>query len=231
MRFAAHGSSAAHDALGEVLDVDEAARLQAVAGDRQRLAGEGAADHRRDDGRRPRARAVRDAEAQHRVLEPVELRVGAAVELARELGGRVQMRGMLERRVLVDDREIGVGVDPDRRGVDDSIDLGGPCGFEHGGGPAGVDALGAERIGPHLIDVRGGCEVGDRVTVAQRGGEPVGVAEIADHDLDIRVPGRGTEVVDDRLVTRAHEGVDDVGADEARPARHQHASHQLSSGR
>ena len=57
------------DAVGEVLDVDEAARLRAVAGDRERLARERLRDERGDHRGRPRARTVRDAEAQDRVLE------------------------------------------------------------------------------------------------------------------------------------------------------------------
>src|SRR5439155_5032194 len=59
----------AHDALGEVLHVDEDALLLAGAGDRQRLTPARAVDEAGDHRRGPRARAVGDAEAQHGGLE------------------------------------------------------------------------------------------------------------------------------------------------------------------
>ena len=46
MRFSASGAQAGDHAGGEVLDVDEAAALLAVAGDRQRLALERQVDER-----------------------------------------------------------------------------------------------------------------------------------------------------------------------------------------
>ena len=70
------------DAPRQVLDVDEPPALAAVARNREGLARECALDHRGHDRRDSRAGAVRDAEAQDRVLEAVELGVGAAVELA-----------------------------------------------------------------------------------------------------------------------------------------------------
>ena len=98
---------AARDAVGEVLDVDEVAGLHAVAGQRQRVAGQRLVDERRDDRGLTGARAVGDAEAQDRVVDPVELLVGLAVELAGELGGGVEVAGRREQRVLVD--LIGLG--------------------------------------------------------------------------------------------------------------------------
>ena len=114
-------------ALGEILDVDELARLAAVAGDRQRLAGCGLLDERRDDGRRAGARAVRDAEAQDRRRDAVERLVGAAVHLAGELRRRVEVRRQHERRVLVVRLGAGrVAVDPDRARVEEPADALGP---------------------------------------------------------------------------------------------------------
>src|ERR687892_61881 len=49
-----------------------------AAGDRERFAGERLAHERGDDPLGPRPRAVGDAEAEDRALEPVELRVRAA---------------------------------------------------------------------------------------------------------------------------------------------------------
>src|SRR4051794_24592650 len=48
-----------------------------------------------------RARAVGDAEAQDRVLDAVQLRVGAAVRLAGELRGRVEVARRRDGDVLV----------------------------------------------------------------------------------------------------------------------------------
>src|SRR4029077_3946893 len=90
------------DALGQVLDVDERALLLAGAGDRERLARSSARDEARDDGGGPGARAVRDTEAHDRRFDPVELGVGAAVELPGQLAGRVEVRGRGQERVLVD---------------------------------------------------------------------------------------------------------------------------------
>jgi hypothetical protein len=93
---------AERDALGEVLDVDEPARLHAVAGERQRLTLERLVHERRDHRRLAGTRAVGDPEAQDRVVDPVELLVGLAVELAGELGARVQVARRRQQRVLVD---------------------------------------------------------------------------------------------------------------------------------
>ena len=68
-----HGLERGHDARGKVLDVDEAARLRAVAGDGERLARERLGDERRDHRGRSRARPVGDAEAQDRGLDAIVL--------------------------------------------------------------------------------------------------------------------------------------------------------------
>src|SRR5207302_9140131 len=52
------------DAVGEILDVDEATRLPAVAGDLERAPGERTRDECGDDGAPPGALTVRDPEAQ-----------------------------------------------------------------------------------------------------------------------------------------------------------------------
>src|SRR5439155_6333744 len=105
----------ADDAVGEVLDIDEAARLAAVAGDSQRLAAQSLGDERGDDRRFARAGTVRDAEAQDRALHAVELGVGAAVQLTGKLRRRVEVGRRTQRGVLVDAVGAGLGVHPDRR--------------------------------------------------------------------------------------------------------------------
>ena len=82
---------AGDDTVGEILDVDELPRLPAVAGDRQCLAALRAQDEGGNDRRGARARAVRDAEAQDRVLAAVELVVRPAVHLAGDLRRRIEV--------------------------------------------------------------------------------------------------------------------------------------------
>ena len=212
---------AARDAVGEVLDVDELAALHAVAGERQRIAGQRLVDERRDDRRLAGARAVRDAEAQDRVVDPVELLVGLAVQLAGELGGRVEVAGRRQQRLLVDLVGLAVGVDPDRRRVDDPLDAGAARRLEHRHRPARVDALGVLGRGVDVVDVGHGRQVGDRVTGVQRPLQRLAVGDRAEHRLDrlvgVQVPRRGPQVIDHRLVPARAELVDDVGADESRP--------------
>jgi len=66
---------AGHDALGEVLDVDEAPGLKAIAGEGQWLSLEGLGDEDRDHSGGPGPRAVGNAEAQDRAGDVVELGV------------------------------------------------------------------------------------------------------------------------------------------------------------
>ena len=104
-----------HDALGQVLDVHELARLGPVSHDPERETVECAPHERRDDRRLARAGPVRDPEAEDRRLEAVELLVGAAVHLARELRRRVEVVGRRKQRVLVQQlRRRAVAVHPDR---------------------------------------------------------------------------------------------------------------------
>ena len=93
---------AERDAVGEVLDVDEAARLHAVARQGERLALERLIDERGDDRRLAGPGTVGDPEAQDRVVDPVELLIALAVQLAGQLGARVEVARGREQRLLVD---------------------------------------------------------------------------------------------------------------------------------
>ena len=141
-------------------------------------------DERRDHGRLAGARAVGNPEAQDRVVDPVELLVGLAVQLAGQLGARVQMAGRRQQRVLVDLLGLAVGVDPDRRGVDDPLDPGAARRLEHGHGAAGVDPLGVLGLGVDVVDVGDGGQVGDGVAAVQRPLERLAVGDRAEHGVD-----------------------------------------------
>jgi hypothetical protein len=91
------------DAVGEVLDVDEPARLHAVSRQGERLALERLVDERRDDRCLPGAGAVRNPEAQDRVVDPVELLIALAVQLAGQLRAGVQVARRGQQRRLIDD--------------------------------------------------------------------------------------------------------------------------------
>ena len=79
---------------GEVVDVDEVARLLAVAVDRERRAGERGAQPRRDDALLvERSRAVGVGEAEGARGDPVRRGVGRDVRLAGELRGPVGRDG------------------------------------------------------------------------------------------------------------------------------------------
>ena len=221
---------AGDDALGEVLDVDEAPGLQAVSGDRQRLSLERLRDEDRDHGGGPGPRAVRNAEAQDRARHVVELGVGGAVHLAGELAGGVEVVGQAERGVLVDQAVAGGAVDPDRASVDDA-GAGLAGGLEHGECAAGVALLRLDRLLGHDADVGVGGEVDDSLAVLHRGAERIVVEEIADHGVDrsrLVVRG-GLQVIDPRLVAGVGELVDYVRADEAAAAGDQDSAHAVPS--
>ncbi len=205
------------DAVGEVLDVDEAAGSAAVAGDRQRLAFEGKVGELGDDAGGTGAGAVGDAEAQHRELEVVELRVAGAVGLAGELGRGVEVARGGDRRLLVDLLLDAVAVDPGGRAVDDAADLRPAGGLEHVERAAGVDLLGQDRVGKDMADVGDRGEVDNRVAVSHRQVEVGRIGDAAGEGLDLqrRVVRRGAEVEDPRRHPPVEQAVDDVGADEA----------------
>ena len=171
------GGERGDDPVGEVLDVDEAAGRAAVAGDRQRLAFEGEVGELGDDAGGAGARAVGDAEAQHRPLEVVELGVAGAVGLAGELGRGVEVARRRDRGFLVDLLLGAVAVDPGGRAVDDAADFRPAGGLEHVEGAARVDLLGQHRVGEHVADVGDRGEVDDRVAVAHREVEVGGVGD------------------------------------------------------
>ena len=187
-----HVAEPQRDPVGEVLDVHEPPRLAAVAGERQRLAAQRLADERRDHRRLACAGAVGDPEPQDRVVDPVQLLVGLAVELARELGARVQVARRGQQRLLVDRLALAVGVDPDRRGVDDPLDLGAAGRLEHRDGAAGVDPLGVLGLGVDVVDVGDRGQVRDRVAAVQRALERLAIGDRAEHGVDAcRAPCHG----------------------------------------
>ncbi len=222
------------DARSEVLDVDEASALAAVAGDRQRLAFQRQVGELGDDAGGAGSRPVGDAEAQHGRLQLEELGVAGAIGLAGELGRGVEVARRRDRRLLVDRLLGAVAVDPGGRAVDDAAGLGPAGGLEHVEGAARVDLLGENGIGVDVGDVGDGGEVDDRVAVAHRQVEVGRVGDAAGEGLDLerRVVGRGAEVEDPRRDAALDQAVDDMGADEAAAARYQdpHASSPPRAG-
>ena len=200
-----------HDPLGEILDVDEAPRLQAIAGDRQRLACQRLVDEDRQDRRRPGARSVRDPEAQDRRPHAVQLAVRAAVHLAGELRRGVQVRGQAELGVLVDLGRADVGVDPDRGRVDDA-GAGRAGGFEHVERAARVERLRAGRVLRDEADVGGGSEVEDDVAALGSGAQADRIEQIADDVLAVaaRCRARIEHVEHAHGVPLRQQAVDDV---------------------
>ena len=190
---------AEHDALREVLDVDEAPRLKPVAGDRERIAGHRLVGEGGDHGRRAGARAIRDPEAQDRPLHPGALGVGAAVQLAGELGRGVEVLGRGDRAVLVHRRLRAVAVDPDRARVDDPLDAGLRRRAQDGERAAGVDLLSPARIGVELVHVGHRGEVHDGVAAGHGPHARIVVVDRAQVHLDravavvaARARGRGS---------------------------------------
>ena len=232
MRFAASRAQRGDDACGEVLDVDEAPRLGAVAGDRQRLPAERLGDERRDDRGRTRAGPVRNAEAEDRVLEAVQLAVRAHVHLARDLRRRVEVLRQRQRRVLVD--LLGprrVAVDPDRAGVHEARHAFLPRRLEQHVRAAGVHLLGPGRILRDLVDVGHRGQVDDHVAARHGRAHGILVAQIAKGVLErmtVQV-GRVDEIEVPCFVSRRHDLVDDVRADETGPACDENSQGNTSS--
>jgi hypothetical protein len=220
-----HRAERAHDAVRQILDVHEAARLQAVARNRQRLAGQRSRDERGDHRGGSGAWAVGDAEAQDGVLEPVQLVVGVAVVLARELGRRVEVRRRVQRKRLDVARGRRVRVHPDRRRVYDAPDPGVQRGLQDVQRAPHVAALRPHRVGRDLADVRGRGEVDDGVAAGHRAPQRALIAEIAEHDVDFlrRMVWRRTLVADARPVAGDDQLVDHVRPDEPRAASDQDA--------
>ena len=135
------------------------------------------------------------------------------------------MRRQGDGRILVElafDR--CVAVHPHRAAVHDSCNLLLPRRFENHLRPVHVDPVGANRVGDDVADVGDGGEVDDGVAAAHRAPRCFPVREVADHGRDVlaRMMRRVNEVEDDRFVAVGVQRVDDVRADEARPARHEH---------
>ena len=121
-----------HHTLGQVLHIHKPPRLQTITRQRQRLTLERLVHKRRDHRRLPRPRAIRNPEPQNRVIDPVQLLVALAVELAGELGRRVQMTRRRQQRVLVDMLGLAIAVHPDRRRIHHALDTRPAAGLEHG---------------------------------------------------------------------------------------------------
>ncbi len=215
-----HVAEPERDAVGEVLDVDEAPGLHTVAGQGERLTPERLVDEGGDDRRLPGPGPVGDPEAQNRVVDPVQLLIALAVELAGQLGARVEVAGGREQGLLVDLVGLGVAVDPDRRGVDDALHAGPPSGLEHGHRAAGIDPLGILGLGVDVVDVGDRGQVRHGVAAVQRPFQRLAIGDRAEHRVDGSglVPARRPQVVDHRFVTARAQLVHHVGADEARTA-------------
>ena len=212
----------ADDAVGEVLDVDEGALLVARAGDRERLAAQRALDEAREHRGRPCARPVGDAEAQDRRLEAVERR--------RRRGSTARppacppCRGAPGWAAACPRPPVGlhVGVDPDRRGVDDAADPRLASGLQHVE-RARCRSARSPRRGGRAPRRRRRPPRGGRRRRSPRTArcDVVGPADVADHGVDRArcVPGRRPRVEDPGPVARGRHAVDDVGPDEpgARP--------------
>ncbi len=158
------------DAVGEILDVHELARLAAVAVDLQRLAGERARDEARDDGRRARAAAragCRSGGSSARCRTSSRTsgstsRPRASSPCRSDRARRAatsSCSGSLARRVAVD---------PDGAAVDEGADpLLARC-LEHHARAARVHEIGVHRVERDLVDVRDRREMDDRVAAAHR---------------------------------------------------------------
>ena len=85
-------------------------------------------------------------------------------------------------------------------------------------------AVGAERIGDDVVDVRDRGEMDDRVAAARSPPGGVAVGDVAEHrsHLGRRVVRRLREIEDHRLVAVCDQPVDDVRADEAGTAGDEH---------
>src|SRR5262249_56522017 len=83
-----------------------------------------------------------------------------------------------------------------------------------------VDGVRALGLLDDLVDVGHRREVDDRLAAGDRGPHRTRVDQVADRGVDLvrLVPGRGGEVEDSRIVAGCGDLVDDVRADEPRPA-------------
>ena len=206
------GAQRRHHPRGDVLDVNEAPRLRALARDGQLLAPLGATDQGGDHRGVPSPGPIRNPEPEDRVLDSEEPPVGLAVELAGELGRRVQVARRGHGRLLVDAALRAVAVDPGRAAVDHSLEPGFAGGLEDLERPLGVAALGAIGRGDDVADVRHRGQVDGDVDPAGGPLQRLAVGHVAEDLLDLawRVMGRGTEVEDERLVSSLQELVDHV---------------------
>jgi hypothetical protein len=204
--------------VSEILHVHKPARLASVAGERQWLAAQGLVDERRDYRRLTRARTIGDPESEDRVVDPVELLVGLAVQLAGELGAGVQVTGRGQQRVFVDRLGLAVGVNPDRARVHDPLDAGPSCRLEHRDRAPRVDPLRVLGLRVDVVDVGDGRQMRHRVAAVKRALERLAVGDGPEHGVDRagRMPWRRPQVVDHRLVSARSQFVDHVRADEAR---------------
>ena len=168
--------------------------------------------------RRPRARAVGDAEAQDRAARGRRARRRSGSTSRRRAwspcrGGRAARAACPRRRVARD-----VAVDPDRARVDDARDARAARGLQHVERAARVEPPRPRRGSLRdVVDVGGGGEVHDRVAAAHRRLQGVAIEQVAEHGVDLAggVVGGRAHVEDARRDAGRQQAVDDVRADEA----------------
>ena len=204
---------------GEVLDIDEAAFLGAVAVDSQRLTPQRAQEERGDDEVAAHARPERNSVAQHGVRAAEQRRVVATEHLGRDLLRHVQVAVGLEVEWcrLVDDVAVRRRVHPYRARDDDAAGVGTTARLEHARDAERVERDASRRVGDDVVHVGHGREVEDGLGVLQRVGHRVLVEHVDVGPLDVGLHRR-LRVDHAHLVPRAEERIDDVRPHEARAA-------------
>ena len=205
--------------LREVFDVDERTLLAAVAVDAKRFAAHAPLHERRHHAVVAHAGPVRDAVTQDRVGTPVERVVVAARHLGGDLRGDVEVTvGVgIEERVFVDQFVRRGGVHPHGRRQHDATGVRASSGLEHARGTQRVDLDGQRRIGDDVVHIGDGRQVEDDVRAGDGLGQSCSVEHVDGHPLGVRAMRR-LRVEHSHDASRVEKSVDDVRADEPRPA-------------
>ena len=108
-----------------------------------------------------------------------------------------------------------------------------PRGLEDVERAGGVELGRVGRLVVDLSDVGDRRQMADRSAAARCAEHVVESADVAEHGLDVRgvVPFGSAHVEDPGPVAGRGEAVDDMGADEARPAGDEHRGHVTQSSR